>query len=113
MGEPFEEEELDAWRSKTNWRNELFTNKTMKHKGTINLDGKTYEVEVKDGVRYIEGKTVDEFIETLTKDQLDRSAAMGLMAIKHEIAGKPISKGKLQYYLNEDLDTTLDAFDKI
>lgn len=32
---------------------------------TITLDGKTYKVEVRKGVRYVDGKTVDQFIDGL------------------------------------------------
>lgn len=33
-----------------------------KYKGKLTLGNKEYECEVIDGVRYIDGKTVDEFI---------------------------------------------------
>ena len=39
-----------------------------KYKGTVRIDGKEYPCEVKNGVRYINGMTVDEFYNTLPLD---------------------------------------------
>lgn len=38
------------------------------YKGKITFNDKTYDCEVKDGVRYIDGKTVDEFLKTIQPD---------------------------------------------
>lgn len=35
------------------------------YKGKLKFGNKTYECEVRDGIRYIDGKTVDEFLATL------------------------------------------------
>lgn len=32
------------------------------HKGQITVGNKTYQVEVIDGIRYVDGKTIDEFL---------------------------------------------------
>lgn len=38
------------------------------YKGKINIGNKDYNCEVIDGIRYIEGKTVSKFVETLIKN---------------------------------------------
>lgn len=74
-----------------------------KFKSKFVLDGKTYECEVIDGVRYVEGKMVDEFFETLADDQKLRFARVGKMALDGEKRGIKPPKKKYQYYINEPL----------
>ena len=40
-------------------------NEPKVYKGKITFGDKTYDCEVRDGVRYIDGKTVEEFLSTL------------------------------------------------
>lgn len=39
-------------------------------KGKITISGKVYECEVRNGVRYVDGKTVPEFAKTLSPSEL-------------------------------------------
>jgi hypothetical protein len=72
-----------------------------KFKGRFYFDGKYYNCEVIDGIRYIEGKTVDEFMGTVTDEQNARIARVGKMAIEDEIKAINPPKGKYEYYANE------------
>lgn len=56
------------------------------YKGTLAVDGKTYKVEVIDGIRYIDGKTVDMFLLTLPFDALIDMAVVGVQATKDKIS---------------------------
>lgn len=73
------------------------------NKSVVNIGGQNYEVEVKNGIRYIDGKTVDEFLETLDTETLLKASRVGKMAIDDEIKGVTPAKGKYQYYINEPL----------
>lgn len=75
-----------------------------KYTGKVNIDSKTYDVEVRDGERYIDGVTVEEFMKRLTPDQMVRAARVGVMALKDERDGVKSPKGKYQYYMNEPID---------
>ena len=68
------------------------------YKGKVQIGSKIYSVEVKNGVRYIDGKTIDEFIATLNEDDMKKMAFVGAMALKDEIQGIKVPKGKYQYY---------------
>lgn len=57
------------------------------HKGVVRIAGKEYPCEVIDGVRYIDGMTVSEFMETLDTDTLIKLAKIGKTAIEFEKAG--------------------------
>lgn len=72
-------------------------------KGKVNIDGIEYDVEVKNGERFIDGKTIDEFIKILSENQLLRAANVGIMALKDEKKGIKPAKGKYQYFINEPL----------
>lgn len=64
----------------------------------IQIGTKKYSCEVKDGVRYIDGKTVDEFLKMLPLDEVIKMAKVGTMALEDEIQGEIPPKGKYQYY---------------
>ncbi len=61
--------------------------------GFVSIHGKEYAVAVVNGIPYIEGKTVDEFMNTMPRDMLVDFAKVGI----GEIAGKP-----------QDIQTELD-----
>ena len=50
-------------------------------KGKIKFGNKEYDCEVRDGIRYIDGKTVDEFLKTLDSGYLRILANKGLRTI--------------------------------
>jgi len=70
------------------------------YKGTVMIGGKPIECEVKNGVPYIDGKTVDEFMKTLTPEQIMQFAVVGKAVVEDKIdgVGKPRSPQKM---LNE------------
>lgn len=53
-----------------------------KYKGKITLGNKEYECEVIDGVRYIDGKTVDEFYNELPIEEVIKLVRVGFEALK-------------------------------
>lgn len=59
----------------------------MNHKGTVRIGGKSYPVEVVNGERFIDGKTVDEFMKSLSVDEVMDMAQIGHAALKDEKAG--------------------------
>lgn len=70
-------------------------------KGKIVFEGKSYECEVINGERFIEGKTVHEFFKTLSPSQQIKFARIGKMALEDEARGIKPPKNKYQYYLSE------------
>lgn len=70
------------------------------YKGQIRVAGRTYECEVINGVRYIDGMIVDEFYESLDPITRMKFALLGATAIDCEKQGVDIPKQK-----------TLDAMD--
>jgi hypothetical protein len=61
----------------------------MKAKATIKIDGVEYTCEVKNGVRYVDGKTVDSFLESLQNPKtIVRLAQIGDQALKDEAEGR-------------------------
>lgn len=52
------------------------------NKGTATIGGIKYTVEVKNGVRYIDGKTVDEFLKGLPITTLAECAIVGYNVVK-------------------------------
>lgn len=50
-----------------------------------------FEVEIRKGVRYIDGKTVDEFLKTLTTSQQLELAMLGQMVTAKKIKTSPIT----------------------
>lgn len=62
-----------------------------KHKGKVTIAGVEYSCEVIDGVRYIDGKTVGEFLKTLSREAVFNLAAVGSVAVKAERDGLEIS----------------------
>ena len=57
-------------------------------KGKVTISGKTYDCEVRNGVRYIDGKTVLEFAATLSPRELMELATVGAMAVDAEKEGR-------------------------
>lgn len=57
-------------------------------KGKITISGKTYDCEVRNGVRYIDGKTVSEFASTLSHREIMELAMVGAMAVEAEKEGR-------------------------
>ena len=57
------------------------------YKGQITLCGITYNVEVINGVRYINGRTVSDFVDTLTMEQVIEFAKIGARALDAEKYG--------------------------
>ena len=49
----------------------------MSYTGTIKVNGNTYNVEVRNGQRYIDGMTVEEFTATLDSITVAELAAVG------------------------------------
>lgn len=74
---------------------------TKQYKGQIRVAGRTYECEVINGVRYIDGKTVEEFYQSLDPITRMKFALLGAAAIDCEKQGVDIPKQK-----------TLDAMDE-
>lgn len=62
-----------------------------KHKGRVTIAGVEYLCEVVDGIRYIDGKTVEEFLKTLPREAVFNLAAVGSVAVKAERDGLEIS----------------------
>ena len=59
----------------------------MSYTGTIKVNGNTYNVEVRNGQRYIDGMTVEEFTATLDSITVAELAAVGQRAIVDEKKG--------------------------
>ena len=55
-----------------------------KYKGKLTLGNKEYECEVIDGVRYIDGKTVDEFYNELPIEEVIKLVRVGFETLKAE-----------------------------
>jgi hypothetical protein len=66
--------------------------------GKIRIGKNEYTIEVKNGIRCIDGKTVKEFMKTLDKVGIERMAKVGAMALDDEKKGVKFPKGKYQYY---------------
>ena len=64
----------------------------------VQIGSKFYDAEVKKGIRYIDGKTVDEFARTLNKADIAKMVTVGKMAVEDELTGTNPPKGKYQYY---------------
>lgn len=60
-------------------------------KGKATISGRTYDVEVRDGIRYIDGVTVDEFHKRLSESEIRDLARVGAEAVDAEREGKPYS----------------------
>lgn len=57
-------------------------------KGKITISAKTYDCEVRNGVRYIDGKMVTEFANTLSYHELLEISMVGAMAVEAEKEGR-------------------------
>jgi len=57
---------------------------------TITISGKEYPVEVRDGEPYVDGKTVDEFMDMLPLADLGRAAKLGLRIMQEPLTGKKV-----------------------
>lgn len=60
-------------------------------KGKITIAGKTYDCEVRNGVRYIDGVTSDEFIKRLPFDEVLNLCMTGIVAVEAEKGGIDVS----------------------
>lgn len=61
-------------------------------KGKVRIAGKEHAVEVRKGVHYIDGVTVEEFTRRLPKQLLEDLALVGVQALRDERGGKKKSK---------------------
>lgn len=59
------------------------------YKGKATISGRTYDVEVRNGIRYINGVTVDEFCRGLSQSELFDLARIGKESVDAEREGKP------------------------
>lgn len=57
------------------------------HKGQIKIGNNSYQVEVIDGIRYVDGKTIDEFFDTLPIEDVMKFYHIGKQAIEDEKDG--------------------------
>lgn len=71
------------------------------NKGTVTIDGKTYNCEVVNGERFIDGKTVDEFMKSLPTDTIQRLAQVGEKALIDEKQCKKNQENGYQEMLSE------------
>lgn len=71
----------------------------MEYTGTIRLAGKDYKVKVVNGVRYIDGKTVDDFIKTVDTQTFLDLAELGKKALDDEVNENKSSS--YQGFMNE------------
>lgn len=66
---------------------------TPNMKGKITLGGKQYLAEIINGIQYVEGKTIDEFIKTLSPDDFIDAAIIGHVSITNpEISPLKVAK---------------------
>lgn len=65
-------------------------------KGTVRIEGKTYSCEVINGERFIDGKPIDEFMETLHPQTVEDMAVIGKHALIQERENLPFIEGQLQ-----------------
>lgn len=63
------------------------------YKGQCAIAGKKYDCEVRNGVRYINNMTVDNFIKTLSFEEVLQAAVVG-KAVIEDIATTRIMKAK-------------------
>ena len=73
-----------------------------KFKGEFIFKGKTYKCSVKNGVRYVENQTVDEFFKVLSPEDVVKFAKIGQMALYDEKNNIKPSPKKYQYNLIKD-----------
>jgi hypothetical protein len=69
--------------------------------GHIQLNGKQYLVEVIDGERFIDGKTVEEFFQSLDADETNDLAIIGIKALKDEREGRNQQNNDYQTLANK------------
>lgn len=74
---------------------------TKKYEGVVELGGKKFTVSVVDGVRYIEGQTIDEFMESCSTETLHALSKLGAIAMQDSISGKKVPAKKYQYLASE------------
>lgn len=60
---------------------------TKTYEGQIKICDKSYHAAVIDGIMYIEGKTIDEFFNTLTIEEIRKLYHIGKQAIEDEKDG--------------------------
>jgi len=56
-------------------------------KSKITIAGKTYRVEINNGERFIDGWTVEQFMEKLGAEAIEQCAIVGHRALQDEING--------------------------
>lgn len=69
-------------------------NGDKEYKDKVLIGGKEYACEVIDGVRYIDGKTTDEFVRTLDIDTIRNLSVVGFCAVECEKKGVDFSAKK-------------------
>ena len=74
-----------------------------KYKGKITLGNKEYECEVIDGVRYIEGKTVEKFVAELPDEEFNALFVVRVKALKAKKNGEPFSPKEEYQRIKEEL----------
>jgi hypothetical protein len=62
----------------------------MINKTTIVISGKKHEVEIRDGVRYVDGMTIDKFIDSVDPLTLIDLANVGKAHVNDIVAGEKI-----------------------
>lgn len=73
---------------------------TKIYKGQIKIGNNSYHVEVINGIRYIEGKTIDEFFLTLPIEEVNKLYHIGKQAIEDEKDGLQDTDCGYQQMLN-------------
>lgn len=74
----------------------------MINKATIVISGKKHTVEMINGERFVDGKPIDEFVDSLSPLELVEMCKVGMQAIRDEIKGtQPRSYQKMadDYFL--------------
>ena len=51
---------------------------------TITISGKTYNIEIKNGIKYVDGKNIDNFINSLPLESIIEMAKVGHATLKGE-----------------------------
>lgn len=71
-----------------------------KYEGQVKIGDKIYKVAVIDGVRYMDGKTCEEFLRTCSPEEKINFAKLGMVAINDEKNGG-YSPKKYEYLIND------------
>ena len=68
----------------------MLSGEEMIYKATVVICGKKHAVEVRNGIRYIDDMTVDEFLKTLDPLTIIDFANVGIAKVHDVVAGKKI-----------------------